>query len=204
MRTKENISSWQNKVKKMQKIEKTSKYIINIIIISIMMVSLTLIVKTFTVKDEIASVFGVKTFIVVSGSMQPYIGTGDVVFVKKAETVNVNDVISYKQSDMIVTHRVIKIIEENGTRKYQTKGDNNTSVDASLVSPDEVEGTMIFKMGRIGQVLIFLKTKIGIAFLGAIIVVIYVQSQMTDKKKEARGRKRRMYELKSKKQKLKK
>ena len=59
--------------------------------------------------------------------------------VKIGKDFNENDIITYKDQNVFVTHRVIKK-EEN---TIITKGDNNNSVDKPI-SEDEVLGKVVF------------------------------------------------------------
>ena len=71
MRTKENISSWENKVKKIKRLENIGKYIVNTIIIMIIVISIMLIVKAVLDHNETPNIFGVKPFVVISRKYEP-------------------------------------------------------------------------------------------------------------------------------------
>ena len=202
MKTEKYILNWKNKVQRMQIMENIFKSIINIIIILVVIINVVLIAKTMIASNETPSIFGIKTFIVVSGSMQPEIGIGDMIFVKTGETIKLNDIISYKLGDMIVTHRVKDIIEENGTINYRTKGDYNNSEDAELVDKKNVEGIVIFKIGKIGQLLIFLKTKLGIFVLAITSIILYKFGKIVETRKNKRKNKRKLYDLEMQKKEL--
>jgi signal peptidase len=73
------------KEKKENKIFKVFKYIIYSILIIVLLINFTIIIKSKTSKDKVPSVFGYKPFIVLSGSMQPNIKIGDLVFVKNSK-----------------------------------------------------------------------------------------------------------------------
>ena len=95
--------------------------------------------------------------VVVSGSMEPAFYRGDIVMVQKANffgihEFNVNDiqkgdVVVYdaKWYNQPVIHRVIDIVNVNGSTMYMIKGDNNNAPDPYYVSPSFplVKGFMI-------------------------------------------------------------
>ena len=127
--------------------------------------------------------------------MRPQIGIGDIVFTKEAENIAVNDIISYKKDGMTITHRVIEIVAESGTEKYRTKGDYNNSEDAGLVEKENIEGIVVFKINKIGHVLMFLKTKLGMVILALIFAIAYKQGKTAEKKRKERKMKRNIYDL---------
>ena len=78
-------------------------------------------------------IFGIRPYVVLSGSMEPEIKTGSVVFVNqnvKFSELEKGDIITYKTGDVMVTHRVH---EKNGD-KIITKGDANDSLDGGFVT----------------------------------------------------------------------
>lgn len=101
-----------------------------------------------------------KPVVVVSGSMEPSIMTGSLAFIdKKDKVIEEGDIISFYAGDALVTHRVIEITE-NG---YRTKGDNNESADAGLVTDSQLEGTLIFNLQGMGFFLKVVALPIGTA-----------------------------------------
>ena len=65
-----------------------------IILIPLLLVNLWIIVQSKTNKDEVPSVFGIKPFIVLSGSMESEIHKGDLILTKLVDPIDVaiNDV----------------------------------------------------------------------------------------------------------------
>lgn len=107
---------------------------------------------------------------IISGSMEPTILVYDVIITARQdgpEDIEVGDVISYnstsfRQGESIsVTHRVIEVIESNGTYAYVTKGDNNFIQDPNTVSFDQITGEVIFKIPQLGRIQFFLASAAG-------------------------------------------
>ena len=77
----------------------------------------------------------IKPLVVVSGSMEPKIMTGDLIVDTKvpASSLVVGDVVSLPSelTDDLVTHRIVAIApNEDGSYKLTLKGDNNAFTDA--------------------------------------------------------------------------
>ncbi len=80
-----------------------------------------------------------------SESMHGAINKGDAVIYKAYddETLEVGNVIVFKQNDRIVIHRISSIYElDNGGQAYITKGDANESEDNWIVTPSNVVGVV--------------------------------------------------------------
>ena len=79
-----------------------------VVFVPLLLINVTLIVKSYTSPDKVPDFLGYKPFIVLSGSMEPSIMTGDMVFVKETDpdSLKVGDVIAYKSGSAVVTHRI--------------------------------------------------------------------------------------------------
>lgn len=91
--------------------------------------------------------------VVLSGSMEPTIPTGSLVFVNlKKRDPKVGDVISYRRSDndeITVTHRIVGTAGDG----FITKGDANAENDFVTVYPDRIDGTVKAHIPWIGFVI---------------------------------------------------
>jgi signal peptidase I len=76
----------------------------------------------------------IQPLVVISGSMEPEIMTGDLLIATKvpAESLEVGDVVSLPSAltDSLVTHRITAIADSDGTRTVTMKGDHNEFSDA--------------------------------------------------------------------------
>lgn len=77
---------------------------------------------------EYVNIFGYSIFSTKTGSMSPTIEKGDIVIVKIGKQVNVDDIITYKNDNAFITHRIIEI---NGD-SIIAKGDNNNTQDEAI------------------------------------------------------------------------
>ena len=120
--------------------------------------SITLCVLLFAVL--IAQLFGIHRYLVVSGSMEPSLYAGDIVFVNTNidfEDVEIGDVIIFKHREMNIIHRVIEESTTiDGQQKYlKTKGDANKVDDGFVATEENYCGTVLFHIDKIGYAVDF-------------------------------------------------
>ena len=93
----------------------------------------------------------------------------DAILIKEVpkNEIHIGDIISFDQDGVVVTHRVINIVDENGVTKYQTKGDNNNAPDMEMTTYEKIQGKYQFKINHFGVVINILKSRV-ISFLKSI------------------------------------
>ena len=102
-------------------------------------------------------VFRIRPYVVYSGSMEPEIHTGAVVFTKEGEfSPKKGDIITFRSGDTVVTHRVLK--NNNGT--CITKGDANKTADPVPVRESQIIGQVVYSLPYLGYVIHFLQARI--------------------------------------------
>ena len=171
---------------KMQKIKKAISIIVVLILLPILLMSIVILVDSYTHPNEVPSFFGWKPFIVLSGSMETQISAGDIVVVKEIDTneLKKGDIIAFKDGNIVITHRIDEVTEIDGKTQYITKGDNNSTQDIGYVSPEQVEGVFKFKIARLGHIAMFIQTPLGMIVCLSIPIIIIILLQTTDSKKE--------------------
>lgn len=189
------IDKIQNEKQRIHIIVKVISTILYMILIPIIIFNFTLIIKSFINPNEIPDFFGYKSFVIVSGSMEPTIMTGDAILVKEVSEneIKINDIISFSQEGTIVTHRITEMIEENGVKKYKTKGDNNNAEDKEKITYEKIEGKYQFKIRQFGVIVEILKNKITLILLILTIIFIYYYRGRIENRKKLRKEKRRQY-----------
>lgn len=141
----------------------------------ILFISSVILIDSITHKDEVPSFFGWKPFIVLSGSMETSIFTGDLVVVKEtdAKVLKKDDIIAFRnEADTVTTHRIVEVVNQNGNICFRTKGDNNNAEDADLVQTQDVEGIYVFKISGLGNILMDLKEPKNLAMILLVILVV--------------------------------
>ncbi|MBP3596273.1 MAG: signal peptidase I [Clostridia bacterium] len=148
----------------MDKIKKFISIIILIIILPILFVNVVILVDSVVHPNEVPGFFGYKPFIVLSGSMKKEINSGDLVLTKEIDptTLKKGDIISFREGEIVVTHRIVDIVEKDGEKGFVTKGDNNEANDLNIVKFENVEGIYLNKISGLGNVAMFIQTPTGI------------------------------------------
>lgn len=177
----------------LQKVMMVAGVILCIVFIPILAINITLIVKSYTHPDQVPDFMGYKPFIVLSGSMEPGIMTGDMVFVKETNTANLQkgDVIAYKSGTSVITHRILEVKTENGETSYITQGDANDSPDQTAVKPSDVEGAYIGRIPGAGKAAMFMQTTTGMILFVVCPLVLFIlydiiRRKMLDSKDSSR------------------
>lgn len=190
------IDKVQKENKRMHVIQKIISIILYMILIPIIIFNFTLIIKSFVHPNETPDFFGYKSFVIVSGSMEPTIMTGDAILIKEVpeNEITINDIVSFRQGETNVTHRIVGISDEDGRKKYQTKGDNNNTIDKELITYEQMEGKFQFKIDQFGVMIEFLKSKVTLVILILMIAFVHFFKRNTECKKQRRKEKRKEYE----------
>ena len=132
---------------------------------------------------------GMKTYVVISGSMEPAIPVGSMVYSKAVDpqTLETGDVIVFYRSDVTqggggtadiipITHRVV--VNDTAAGEITTKGDANENRDISKVTYNNVEGKMIFHIPRLGFIAAPLSSTIGKISVALIILAGYLLTEV--------------------------
>ncbi len=102
-------------------------------------------------------VFGMRTMIVLSGSMAPAFHTGDAVVVEHTDPdrVQVGDMIAFTGygTEQLTTHRVIGLHDVKGKLHFRTQGDANPDPDANLAPAGGLHGRVRLVLPHAGRVL---------------------------------------------------
>lgn len=108
---------------------------------------------------------------VISGSMRPSIDVGSAVIIAKQPNYNVNDVITYKLEEKLVTHRIIY------SRNYiLTKGDANRDIDKETVDKKNIIGKVIVTLPYLGRIQEATKNGLGLIIfiiLPSVLIILH-------------------------------
>ncbi|WP_143008413.1 class B sortase [Pseudobutyrivibrio sp. YE44] len=153
--------------------EKILKTIGNLIIVIVILACIPL---------AIPRVLGMEEYNVISGSMEPEISVGSLVFVKGIafEELAEGDVIAFQSGASVVTHRVISI--EKDTKLISTKGDANNVADFMPVAYKDVIGKVEYHVPILGNLAAWLSETIGKIVAGIILMVGILLSNIEEKK----------------------
>lgn len=179
-----------------------------IILVPILIINIWIMIQSKTNEDAVPSVFGIKPFLVLSGSMESDIHKGDLILTKivpeeELDNLKVGEVIAFRDAEnTVTTHRIKDIVEKDGNKYFITKGDANSSQDINLVALDDVEGIYIARIPGIGSMMDSLSkpTTILIVVLG--ITVIFVIGYAISNKKIREEERKEFLEFKKMKEEM--
>ncbi|MBQ1520462.1 MAG: signal peptidase I [Clostridia bacterium] len=131
--------------------------------------------------------------------VKDHIEAGDLIFSKKidAKELKVGDVISYLENSAVVTHRIIKINNnEDGSLSFSTKGDaNNTEDLGDPVPADNLVGVYKARIPALGDFIFFLQKPLGMALFIGIPVLTFIVYDIIRRARSAKKEDNRTEEL---------
>ena len=140
--------------------------------------------KNFVSRTDIKNALP-KIFIVRSGSMSPGLPPGSVIAVRPQNQYRQGDVISFTRgNNQYITHRITKVIDNQGMISYETKGDANSGPDREPVASNQVVGAGFYALPYVGYLLSFMKTRTGFSLFVAIPAVLILLSEAISVKNE--------------------
>ena len=143
------------------------------IIAVIIMASLSLVIP---------KLFGMSVYNVISGSMEPTISVGSIVYAKPTEFDKLanGDIIAYEAGASVVTHRIDEIDRED--KLITTKGDANRATDVMPVAYINVIGKVVAHVPLLGYVAAGLSSIIGkLVALVLLVVGVILSSTGSEK-----------------------
>lgn len=156
--------------------------VVAFILIALIILSVFSMIQAKRNPGALPSIAGYRFMTVLTGSMRPLLEPGDMVISRqpKIENIKVGDVITFLIKDnVLVTHRVTEIVNEEGKVKFRTKGDANNAPDSDLTLSNNVVGTLLFNIPKGGYATSFLRSTPGIIFLVVILVAFFVISELS-------------------------
>lgn len=104
---------------------------------------------------------GYEIYNVVSGSMEPAIPVGSILYVEKIEPEEVEeeDVIAFWSNDSVIAHRVVKNKIVEGS--FVTKGDANAEEDMNDIPYDALIGRVSAHYPMLGQLMVLYASSVG-------------------------------------------
>ena len=195
--TEEAINKRKVKVKKIKTVISIIAYCL---IVPLLIYNISLIIQAIVSPNKTPSFLGIKTYTIVSGSMEPQLKIGDIAIVKEVgdQELRVDDVISFRQGQSIVTHRIIEIKEKDDEKIYITKGDGNNIEDNGEATYDQIEGKVIGRIPFLGKVSRVLQGKVTMI---VIVLMAYIYFSHTSKITRLKN-KRRVKRLKHEEEKI--
>ena len=146
------------------------------IFLVIILYNIVLLYMSYIDKFDTPSFYIYKAYLISTESMEPEIKKGDVIIIKKVdeEQLRVNDIITFKTDEEVITHRIVQINDDGMEKTYVTKGDNNNVEDPEVLTYEEIEGKQIIKIPGLGKIIAGLKNGIVIILVILIGLIMYL------------------------------
>lgn len=149
---------------------------------------LLIIIILMCIPFTVPKLVGYQAYAVVSGSMEPAIATGSLVYVKATapEDVMKNEVIAFyggRDANTVITHRVVE--NRADAAEFVTKGDANRTEDMNPVSYENLIGRVEFSIPHIGvvaQILTSGRGKLAAVCAIGIALILHLLAGLLDKK----------------------
>jgi signal peptidase len=123
---------------------------------------------------------GPAAYVIVSGeSMEPSLKHGDLVVALKRSSYEIGEVVAYRIPEgeagagALVIHRITGGSPRAG---YVLQGDNRTGEDLWRPKPRDIAGDMRFRLPRVGLLLTFVRTPLGMAIFAGLAAFIFIST----------------------------
>lgn len=127
--------------------------------------------------------FGYEVLVVQSGSMEPNYHVGALVYVKPVDAAELEtgDVITFELGGGVRgTHRIIEVLEDNGSLSFRTKGDNNDDADVNPVLPEAILGEVKFTIPYLGFLISYIQQPPGTYVAISVVAVLLLLTILPD------------------------
>lgn len=154
------------------------------VLVNLLLGTLLIIVAGIIAGKHFFGIEFVKPYVVQSGSMEPAIKTGSVIFSVPSKNYNPGDVITFKpggEEKNLVTHRIEFKLYPEGTLNYplyMTSGDANENFDRWEVWPEDILGKVTFSVPYLGYAVDFAKKPYGFILLVIIPATIVIYEEL--------------------------
>ncbi len=129
----------------------------------------------------------IKLFTVRSGSMEPAIRTGSLIFVSARPAYAVGDIVTVATSDkQSVTHRIIERRDTATGQTFLTQGDANEDPDPVTVARQDIVGKTLLAIPYLGYPVAYAQTKTGFIWLIVVPAALIILSEFISIAAEAR------------------
>jgi signal peptidase len=127
---------------------------------------------------------GRTTLVVAGGSMEPAISLGSAIVVEPVDprSLAVGDVVSLRSGSQraIFSHRVIRVVDRDGTVWIETKGDANAAADPSLTPAGQVIGRASVTVPGAGYLIALMSSLHGIVFVVSLGLVLLIAASIVE------------------------
>lgn len=140
---------------------------------------------------RLAPIVGREVFIIRGASMAPAIPIGSAIVASRVspDEIGAGDVVTFRGTNgVVVTHRVIETVIDEGEHLFRTKGDANTTPDAFLVPEGALMGVVETSLPFAGYVMAMMAQPFGLLSLMSGLIACYLALSIIDEPNVRRER----------------
>ncbi|MBR3909419.1 MAG: signal peptidase I [Clostridia bacterium] len=180
--TPEALSQEEQTTEKKANRSKTINRVINILLVVVIALAAVCTFVSFVSSsgNGVPNILGVQLLSIQTDSMYPELKAGDLAIdgpVKDASKLRPGEIITYwtviDGERVLNTHRIVNIFDGGDYLIFETKGDNNTSVDPLTVHESEIIGKYKFHIGGLGKAFDYLQTPTGFFLVVLLPVLLF-------------------------------
>lgn len=180
--TPEALSQEEQATEKKANRSKTINRVINILLVVVIALAAVCTFVSFVSSsgNGVPNILGVQLLSIQTDSMYPELKAGDLAIdgpVKDASKLRPGEIITYwtviDGERVLNTHRIVNIFDGGDYLIFETKGDNNTSVDPLTVHESEIIGKYKFHIGGLGKAFDYLQTPTGFFLVVLLPVLLF-------------------------------
>lgn len=132
-------------------------------------------------------------YVIVTGSMEPIIMTGDVVIIDSSvqpEDIEIGQIIAFHAdinedgTDEVIVHYLYSLNVIDGETTYKTKPEVSDNVDPWDLKSEDILGIHVLTIPKIGPFLLFAQSTLGKIVLVVDIGIIYLLSELFSSSKK--------------------
>lgn len=143
--------------------------VLTALLCAIVLLNVWMLVQQKALGKEAPEIFGYSQYIVTSGSMEPGFSPGDMILVKRQDSYELGDIVTFRDSGgAMVTHRIMGSV----SGQFITKGDANNVEDGELLAPERIVGKLQLVLPGAGEVVLFLRSPLGLLILLAVGILL--------------------------------
>ncbi len=152
-----------------------------IVLIPFIICSVYLSIETRKNPDKLATIFGEAPVIVLSGSMEPVFEVNDVIFIEEVDVSTLKakeDIICFYDDGQFITHRISRIVVEEGETRFYTMGDFNGVEDKDYVVAEQIQGKYTGRIPKLGAVILFIQDPYGLVLTMILLLLLYITGEL--------------------------
>jgi signal peptidase I len=146
-------------------------------IVGLVGIALFAVLVAFSLFTHLAPLTGRQLFVISGGSMEPSVPLGSMVVVTPADamTIAVGDVVTIRADNgVVITHRVMRVVDQADGRFFEMKGDANPNPDAVLVPARAIVGAANQYVPFGGYAREYLSSAVGLVAAVVVLMALFL------------------------------